>query len=137
MVAILGILVAIALPAYKESISRGRRADAQAALLGLATAMERHYASQVPVSYLAAATAGNTGAPKTALYPSQAPLDGGTKYYNLTIHAATATSYEVRAAPIAGTAQAGDRCGTYTLTSTGVRGIASGAAGLTWQDCWR
>jgi type IV pilus assembly protein PilE len=42
------------------------------------------------------------GAPR--IYPTQAPLDGATKYYDLTIPAATATSYTLQAAPIAGSA---------------------------------
>jgi len=66
------------------------------------------------------------GAP--AIYASEAPLDGRTKYYDLTIQAATASSYTIAAAPK--NAQAGDTCGTLTLTHTGARGAAQ-------ADCWR
>ncbi|MCP4091353.1 MAG: prepilin-type N-terminal cleavage/methylation domain-containing protein, partial [Gammaproteobacteria bacterium] len=42
VVAIVGILAAIAYPSYQEQVRKSRRADANGALLGLANAMQRH-----------------------------------------------------------------------------------------------
>jgi type IV pilus assembly protein PilE len=124
-VAIVGILAMVAYPSYQNQVQRTRRADAQGALMGLAGALERHFT--VNNTYLgAAAGGGDTGAP--AIYPTEAPLDGNTKYYDLTIQAATASTYTIAAAPKG--AQAGDGCGTLTVTHTGVRGAAQ-------ADCWR
>jgi len=99
VVAIIGILTAIAYPNYQESVNTSRRSDAQGALTGFAGAMERHFTANN--SYLGAGAAGaDTGAP--AIYATQSPLDGTSKYYNLTIQAATVTTYTLRATPING-----------------------------------
>ena len=42
VVAIVGILAAIAFPSYQDSLNKGRRSDGQAALLQLQSVMERH-----------------------------------------------------------------------------------------------
>lgn len=137
VVAIMSILATIAYGSYAESIRKASRGDAQSALTGLAAAMQRYYTEQTPSTFVGTAASGPPGAPKTSIFATQAPLDGADKMYNLTIQSASATAFEVRAAPISGSRMAGDKCGTLTLTSTGQRGITGGASGVTWQDCWR
>jgi type IV pilus assembly protein PilE len=127
VVAIVGILAMVAYPSYDSSIKKTRRADAQGALQGLAQAMERHFTSNN--TYLGAATGGgNTGAP--GIFPSESPLDGSTKFYNLTISAATATTFTLRAAPKGG--QAGD--GNMELDNTGAKRWDSGDDGFDASD---
>jgi len=104
-VAIVGILASIAYPSYQDSIMKSRRTDAQAALLGFANSMERYF------------TVNNTYV--------NAPVVAGTAYYNLTISAATASSYTLTATPAG--AQAADSCGNLTLANTGVK---------TPANCW-
>lgn len=124
VVAIIGILAAIAYPAYQEQIRKSRRADAQGALVSFANAMERYYTQNN--TYLGAAAGGaDTGAP--AVFATQVPVEGGTAYYNLTISAATATTYTLSAAPTG--VQSGDSCGTLGLTSTGAKTPAT-------AGCW-
>lgn len=114
VVAVIGILAAIAYPSYQQYTERTRRVDAQGALMGLASAMERHYSTSN--SYEGAAIgAADTGAP--AIYATESPLDSGTKFYNLTIQSADANSYTLRATPKGG--QAGN--GVLELDSTGAR----------------
>lgn len=114
VVVIMGILIAVAYPNYSSYISKTRRADAQGALVNFANAMERHFTSSN--TYGGAADEGaDTGAP--AIFPTQAPVDGNAKYYNLTIVSANTTSFVLRATPI-GT-QVGD--GYLEITSTGLR----------------
>jgi type IV pilus assembly protein PilE len=127
-VAIVGILAGIAYPSYQDSVMKSRRADAKGALLGLANAMERHFTARN--TYLGAGTIdGDTGSP--TIFSATSPVDGGTPYYNLTINAATASAYTLHAAPTG--AQANDKCGTLSLTQTGVRGISTA---LAVADCW-
>jgi len=127
-VAIVGILAGIAYPSYQDSVMKSRRADAKGALLGFANAMERHFTETN--SYLGAGTTnGNTGIP--TVFSATSPVDGGTAYYNLTINAATAVSYTLNAVPTG--AQTNDKCGTLSLTQTGVRGISTA---LSVTDCW-
>lgn len=111
VVAIVAILAAIALPAYQDSITKGRRTDAASALQGLAQAMERYYTEKG--TYVGAA--GTGGVP--TIFPSKSPIDGSATYYNLTISAATANTYTLSATATG--AQAGD--GNLTLSSTGAR----------------
>ena len=112
VVAIIGIIAAIAYPSYQQYVERARRSDAQTALLGLASAMERHRTANN--SYKGAG-APDTGAP--AIYPDESPLDGGNKFYDLRIQAVTDTTYTLRATPKNG--QAGN--GKLELKHTGAR----------------
>ncbi|WP_417227670.1 type IV pilin protein [Amphritea sp.] len=114
VVAIVGIISAIAYPSYREQVAQSRRVDAQGSLTSLAQFLERHYT--VSGAY--------TGA---ALPFNESPRDGTDKYYDLSVPASTATTYTLRAAPKNG--MAGDRCGNMTLTHTGQKGAAE-------TDCW-
>lgn len=125
-VAIIGILAAIAYPSYQEHVRKARRADAQSGLMELAQFMERHYTSQG--GYLAN---GNSGASPTLPF-SETPKDGTTKYYDVTLSAASASAYTLQAAPKG--AMAADDCGSLTLTNTGAKGQGSGG---TLAECWR
>lgn len=115
VVAIIGIIASIAYPSYTQYVERARRSDAQGALMGLAAAMERH--RTVNGTYAGAGAGGaDTGAP--SIYSAEAPVDGNPKFYDLTIEAANATSFQLQATPKNG--QAGD--GILTLAHTGARG---------------
>jgi type IV pilus assembly protein PilE len=132
VVTIIALLSVIAYPAYREQIRSSNRADCAGVLTSFGNAMERYFT--VNNTYLGAADAGaDTGAP--AIFPTTCPVDGADATYNLTIQAATAATYTLAAAPTGG--QAGDRCGTFTLTNTGLKGITGADAGVTWDDCWR
>jgi type IV pilus assembly protein PilE len=114
VVAIIGIIAAIAYPSYTEYVERARRTDAQGALMALAAAMERHRTANG--TYENAGAGGDTGAP--LIYADESPIDGAPKFYDLTIEAADATSFTLRATPK--NAQAGN--GILELEHTGARG---------------
>jgi type IV pilus assembly protein PilE len=114
VIVIISILAGIALPAYQNYLTKSRRGDAQGALNNFANVMERYYTENY--TYEGAAAGGaDTGAP--AIFSTTAPLDGNSVYYNLTIQAADATTFTLRATPV--NAQAGN--GYLELTSTGLR----------------
>ena len=116
VVAIVGILSAVAYPSYVRNIEGSRANDAQGGLVSFANAMEKRYARQN--SYMGAAAGGaNTGAPAANLFPSQLPIDGNRKYYDLTITVAAVNAFTLRATPI--NAQVGT--GILELDSTGAR----------------
>jgi len=122
-VAIVGILAAIALPSYQESVRKSRRADAKAALLGLANAMERQFT--VSNSYCDAAAVGQTvvagcgtgtedsGTPLASVYSATSPVGavGAGIFYNLTITAVPATGNSYTLLATVANAQATDKCG--------------------------
>jgi type IV pilus assembly protein PilE len=131
-VAVLGLIAAFAYPSYVDNILDSRRAECSGALSALANAMERHYS--VNGDYLGAAAGGaDTGAP--AIFSTTCPADGNAATYNLTIAAATTSTYSLRATPVG--QQTGDECGSLTLTNTGVKGVVGADTGITWQNCWR
>jgi len=116
-VVILGILTAIALPSYTNQVVKSRRSDCMGVMMGFSQAMEKYYS--LNYTYLGAGVSGaDTGAPASTLYPSVCPLEGDARY-NLTIQAATATSFTLRATPISSSPQAGD--GYLETTSVGQR----------------
>ena len=116
VIAIIGIIAAIALPSYQNYVIRTHRTDASAALLGFSQAMERYFMENN--SYLGAAAGGaDTGAP--AIFPSQSPIDSGDKSYDLTIQAATGTTYTLRATPRVGSIVATN--GFLQIQQNGVR----------------
>jgi type IV pilus assembly protein PilE len=116
-VAAVAILAAVAVPTYKKSVIKSRRADAQAALAGFANAMERHFTSfgSYKGAACSQATPCDTGAPW--IYYTKVPIDGSITYYTLTITSATGTTYTLRATPKG--PQAND--GKLELDHTGAR----------------
>lgn len=120
-VVIVGILAAIAYPAYQNSVTQSRRADAQGALTQLNNAMERVFTQNN--TYMpggVAPTLGTGAATPPHIFANQTPLDGTTKYYTLSILPnITDTSFTLRATPIAGTSQAAD--GNLELDHTGAK----------------
>ena len=69
VIIILGILIAVAYPSYRDYVTRARRSDGQAALLDLANRMERYYSEQ---NNYDTATIG-TGGATDVLTSSQTP----------------------------------------------------------------
>lgn len=131
VVAVIGIIVGVAYPGYQEQVRKSRRADCAGALTSLGSSMERFFT--VNSTYLGAGAAGgNTGTP--TIFSTTCPIDGGAATYNLTIQAATASTYTVQAAPVG--RQTADKCGTLTLTNTGLKGVSGAKAGVTWDECW-
>jgi type IV pilus assembly protein PilE len=120
-IAIVGILASIAYPSYMNQMQQTRRADCEAGLMQLASVMERDFSRNS--QYRNLITPG--------IIVNQCPISGGTATYTLDYQALTATTYILRATPAA--PQAGDPCGTLTLTNTLQKGQSSG----TLEDCWQ
>ncbi len=117
VIAIVGVLVAIAIPSYNSYVKKGRRADAQAGLMALAQAMERVRTDKGSYAWANGDTNDIAGATAPSIYPSQLPVDGTVKFYNLKVNAANIDSYEIEA--IAINSQVGD--GNLSLSSTGFK----------------
>jgi len=110
VVAILGILVAVALPGFNDSTDKGRRSDGQSALLDAASKMEAHFFTNK--TYTTNLT--NLG------YASSSGVATAESYYTLSVTAATASCpiascYELKATAVGAQADDGD----LTLDSIG------------------
>ena len=119
VVAIIGILAAIAYPSYQQHIIKTRRASATACLVELAQFMERYYTTRM--SY--------TGA---TLPATSCRTDLGSYYVFSFPAAITATTFSIQAAPQG--SQTGDtRCGNLGIDHVGNK-TESGTGSV--SDCW-
>lgn len=108
VVVLIGILAAIAYPSYQDSVRKTRRTDAKAVLSELAQFMERTYTEN---------NSFKPGGNNPTLPHLESPIDGGQKYYDMSISASSTSSFTLQATPKG--PQAGD--GVLTLSSTGAR----------------
>lgn len=125
VVAILGVLTSIALPAYQNSVLRSGRAEAKGELMIVASDQERFFSSNNTYSTDATpliTTDATTRTTQNGLYDITVAA-GGTG--NI------ATSFVATATAIGD--QTADACATLTISSVGVRG----ATGDTADECWQ
>jgi type IV pilus assembly protein PilE len=134
-VAIIGIIASIAYPSYQGFIINTNRGVAQADLMSLAAAMERHKAASF--SYKAAAdSATDTGKP--AIFHQHSPSAElyNNRKYDLYISQSSGSAYLLEARPVSGTSQAQD--GKIAFYSDGRRAWDANNNGTfsTAEYCW-
>lgn len=123
VLAIIGILSALALPSYSEYLRRGHRAEARAGLFQAAQWLER------------AATA-------NGVYPLELPAaltwqDLPDKRYGIGFAEGNSPARYTLVAMRRPGAQQQDRCGNYTLAQDGRQGNLQLAEGSSSAACWR
>ena len=130
VVAIVGILAAVAYPSYAEYIRRGHRADARAGLLQAQQWLER----------AATATGQYPMASPAFVLPASLTWAGDpTKRYTIGFKnppAPSGSAFTLIATRNAATPQATDKCGDLTLTHTGARGADSYTVTNVESECW-
>jgi type IV pilus assembly protein PilE len=141
VVAIIGILSAIAYPQYSSYVQKGKRAEARAKLMAAASQLERGFTER-------------SSFPTAANFPKlfglaagatvKSDLDNSAVGYYVITYSPTQSdtsastnpldNYTLTATPVADDLY----CGNYTLSSTGKRG-SSATGGQAWSvdDCWR
>jgi type IV pilus assembly protein PilE len=124
VVALIGILSAIAYPSYQNAVWRANRTDAKQALLDLGQRMERLYTE---TNRFSVATLGSGTAD---ISPARSP-EG---HYTLSLSNLGASTYTATATRSSTGRQATDPCGNFTLTHTGDRGVTGGH--LSAAECW-
>jgi type IV pilus assembly protein PilE len=102
VVAVIGILAALALPSFLDAIRKARRSDAFAALTAVQQAQERWRSNR------GAYTTALTAAPSATPPGLGLAATSGKGLYTLSIDAADATGYTVTATAASGTTQASD-----------------------------
>jgi type IV pilus assembly protein PilE len=127
VMAIIGILTAIAVPSYSEYVRRSQRAEARTILLEAAQFMQRFYSANDRYDQ---ARSGAAVALPASL--QRVPTSGAARY-TISLSAVSTTAYTLQAQP-AGSMTA-DKCGTFTLTSVGRRDVVDATAPS--SDCWR
>jgi type IV pilus assembly protein PilE len=129
VVAIVGILSAIAMPMYRDYVVRANRTEAKTALAAVALAQERYYS----VNNQYSTTIASLGT-VMSLNSSGVTENG---FYSITITAANpAASYTLSATPQSKAGQNTDKCNTLTLSSTGSKGVSTTYSGYSAANCW-
>lgn len=116
---LIGILAAVALPAYLEQVRKGRRSDAVSALSAIQQAQERWRANSPSYADQLATLQVDANSPKG--------------YYALSLSNVDSSGYTATATAVSGKAQAGDTaCATMTvqLSSGRLNYLPSGSG------CW-
>jgi type IV pilus assembly protein PilE len=124
----MGILAAIAIPAYQDSVTKARRSEGMALAIDLAARQERFYLQNNTYTTSITGSAGlNTGASSENGYynASTAACAGGTigECFLVTVTAAGAQ------------ANADAKCRSFSLDSSGVK-ASKNSAGNASTDCW-
>lgn len=107
VVAIIGVLAAIAFPLYQKQVESTRRANAESDLTQLSQVMERQFATSFDYT--------------KATLPFFKSPQNGTTFYNISFVTGTLTAktYTLQAVPTNG--QTDDDCGTLTIDQAGTR----------------
>jgi type IV pilus assembly protein PilE len=142
VVAIIGILAAIAYPAYTDSVLKGRRAQARTALLELMQQQERYMTQRN--TYLDF-TSSVTGAVSQATTPLPTPLP----FKNYSGDTAATPAYWISAAVCPSSSsvkecimltakptKADAAVGDLSLTSTGAKTCSGTASSSNFRLCW-
>lgn len=125
VVVILGIIVAVAFPAYLDNIQQSRRGDATATLMETAHLLERCYT-------------------ETNSYEKDSsgdacvdfPVESDEGYYDIDSDSLDPSTYTLSATPASGSPQADDdECAKFILEHTGER-IAENTNGEDSEHCW-
>lgn len=133
VVAVIGILAAVAYPSYTEYVARGRRAQAQTALLEAAQFMQRFYASNGRYDK-------DVNDSPIALENSLARVPretGTTQTYAISLDTTklAANKFTLQAQRMG--AMANDKCGTFTIDEIGLKGLSGQVNGIQVNDCWK
>lgn len=117
VVVIVGLLMALAFPAYSSYIARSQRADARTTLLQAAQYMQRFYAANDNFKETRSSPAVDVSTEMPAIL-KRSPANGAT-VYELTVTKVTEDAYTLTMAPVAGGRMAADQCGSFVVNSLG------------------
>lgn len=129
VVAIIGILAAIAYPNYQEYTNRGKRSEGRSLLLAAQNRMERFYSdyNRYPSRLVATGSNDNSGTGTLVT-----PLSSENGYYTLDPATAASGNQQTFTLTVMPTWTDTD-CGNLTIDNIGQKGNSGSRA---WKECW-
>jgi type IV pilus assembly protein PilE len=132
VVAIVGILAAIAYPSYSQYIIRSHRNVAKGDLMELQQWMERNYTLTNRYDRLP-----NGAALNAAQLPfTSSPRDPGSTARYIISFSVVPTTVQYTLLATAQAVQNDAQCGNLTLSSSGVRGASGASTAAEINECW-
>jgi type IV pilus assembly protein PilE len=125
--AIVGILAAIAYPAYTQFVIQTNRSDATKTMQLAAQSLERCYS--VNFTYVNCNVNGNP-------VNDQSTMQSPNNWYTITFNIPDPQDYSLVAVPVAAPQTSDNQCATFTLFSTGQQTAADINANPKTQLCW-
>lgn len=121
-VSIVGILAAIAIPAYTAYMRQANRTDATRTMLQDAQALQRCYSQNFTYTTGCSIVAGTTSSP--------------AGYYSILVTIPTTTTYTLTATPQKSPQTGDSECAQFTLSSTGQQAAQNSGGTDTTTTCW-
>lgn len=144
VVAVVGILAAVAYPSYREFVAKSRRAQAKTVLLSAQQWMERFYTENFRYDKNSMGVAVTDASQFPSRFTvSPAPGEGAPVYtLSVIVTDGVRDSYSVKATRKPGSLMATDRCGDYSIDHLGRKNLenyssefSTKAAAL--ETCWK
>jgi type IV pilus assembly protein PilE len=133
VLAIVGILAGLAVPAWRDHVLRANRGEARAALLSLATAEEKFYLQCNEYTSALDPGAATACSPGNLRFPAASERG----YYTLAVTSADASGWTATATAVSTRPQHMDtRCRTFQLTSTGAKTALNSVNSASDSECW-
>lgn len=122
VVAVIGLLTAIAVPMYRDYVVRSNRSDAIISLTELANLQEKHFSNELAYTSTLSDLNYSTTSPEGL--------------YQLSITTTGTTAYTLTAQPIGTQDRDDSTCQQFTLNSFGQRSAVDAGGTDTSQQCW-
>ena len=133
VLAIIGILAGLSVPAYRDHVLRANRGEARAALLSLATAEEKFYLQCNEYTSALDAAAATACSPASLRFPAASERG----YYTVAVTSADASGWSATATAVAALPQFRDTvCRTFQLASTGAKTARDSVNAASDSECW-
>lgn len=134
-VAIVGILTAVAYPAYTSSIQKGRRAQARTAILELLQQQERYMTQRN--TYIEFTNANGTTTPASVPFKTYSGDSPDTGHYWLSAGTCSNTLAITECVEVIATPKVADALvGNLSMQSTGQRACSGTASTSNFKLCW-
>jgi|GEM_PF-386133 len=136
---VVGLVTAIALPSYLNSVRKSHRKDAQYTMKQIALSLEQFYTlhgkfmSEQGGNFDISENYGNRCLPRGAVNPGSCEQNAAEIRYFMSVET-TPTFYTITAFPK--NDQLNDPCGTMTLDKTNTKTLVNTANDVGIKDCW-